>query len=61
MADLILPEDEDLLEKMLTVWEFDSEDERNHYLRIQQREKIKKAVVEGEVISIPSVEEYKPV
>ncbi|MGH7824377.1 MAG: hypothetical protein ACREQ7_04280 [Candidatus Binatia bacterium] len=33
MADFILPEDDDLLEQMLTVFEFDTEAEREEYLR----------------------------
>ena len=42
MADLIPPDDEDLLDKMLTVWEFDSDAERNNYISHRKREKVKK-------------------
>jgi hypothetical protein len=37
MADFILPEDDDLLDKMLTVLEFDSEEGREQYIREQQK------------------------
>jgi hypothetical protein len=52
VADFILPEDEDLLDKMLTVLEFDNEDERNDYIRRQTRGKVKRVLREGKVISI---------
>src|SRR5438445_5662505 len=39
MADMIPPDDEDLLDKMLTVLEFDNEDERNDYIRVKKKEK----------------------
>ena len=49
MVDMISPDDEDLLDEILTVLEFDTEDERNSYIR---REKIKKVLQEGEIIPI---------
>jgi hypothetical protein len=51
MADMIPPDDEDLLDKMLMVLEFDSEDERDQYIRHRAREKIKKVLREGKIIS----------
>jgi hypothetical protein len=52
MADMTPPEDQDLLDKMLTVLEFDSEDERNDYIRRKKREMIKNVLQYGEVTSI---------
>ena len=41
-----------MLDKMLTVLEFDSEDERNDYIRVKKKEKIKMALRQGDVISV---------
>jgi hypothetical protein len=51
MADMVPPDDEDLLDKMLTVLEFDSEDERGDYLRRRKREKVEKILRHGKVVS----------
>ena len=51
MADMIPPNDEDLLDKMLTVSEFDSEDERGDYLRRRKREEVEKILRYGKVVS----------
>lgn len=52
MAEMIPPDDEDLLDKMLTVLEFDSEDERNDYISRKKREKIENLLRYGKVISL---------
>jgi hypothetical protein len=52
MADMIPPDDQNLLDKMLTVLEFDSEDERNDYISRKKRERIENVLRYGKVTSI---------
>ena len=54
MADLIPEDDEDLFDKMVTVLEFDSEDERNGYILRREREKTKETLREAQVVSAKS-------
>ena len=50
MADFIPEGDEDLLDKILTVLEFDSEGELNDYIRSRNKEKIKETHRKGKIV-----------